>query len=509
MAFRYNKTDLIRVHRIKKEDKYMKERTAAVDRRKVRSLLVMLGVVLTLVFAVRMFSVNAFAQEDDLTLSITGNVEGGGLGAAGQMIESGSINIRFGSGEDGYRFNASLDLGDTSLISLLAAFTEEGISFQIPQADENVYQMSLEKVGEYVQELMVQLQQMIGENSPISNPEQLIPSISGELIQEALQPVLEVLSAHIPEAVAVESGEDVILEGLSETVSGCEVYTYHPTAEQLEAIVNDLAAAMESNDALDQLVKEIADYIRGLDGVLTTTSAISGETMDAQESADALEEGYAQLAAALKENAAAFAQAVEESDGEVRIAVAPDGSPCLVEVTFEVEEQQGRAALELLPAEDLAFYLGLRADDQEMALRGRVAEDDDKISGNFDLTVPEMGTPLTLTFEVYPAELSRLLLPYGFMQLDLMDMTVRFDVEPSESVGADVLLITCSGLESFDENGSEDPVRGFTLRVEASGEDTAAAPEGPVVDISDYSSEELGQLFSGIAESVVSYFTGE
>ena len=484
----------------------MRERSAAFARgRRFLAFLAALSMILVLLTSTFAMAESVSpAEGSGLTVKISGSMEGGNLGAAGSIIESGSINFRYGTDADGALINAAVSLGDTDFLSLLLKATQEKIALQIPQAGEDVYEMSTQKAAEYVTELISGLQDAAG---TAIDPEALIPHISEELITEALSPVMEALSEHIAANTAVSAGA-FSLEKLGRTYENGTVYTYKPTAEEIEKFLNNLADIAESNEALGELITGVADYVRGLEGIATFTNTAAGspEEFDAQQTADAIEQFYAELPQTLHEGAGEIGQTLEAMDATVNVGITEEGVPALIELRLTQDGQTLRAALELAVTDhDVTYYLVLQIDEEEYAVFGNTESDDNALKGHHTIYQSSMGSILDVNYNLHLTKRSLLGLFYGEIFVETVT-GLKLDVliGEGESAGSDRHSITISEIaaQAGEEAGVPDIV---TVHVDSIPENTAVAPTGNPVDISDYTPEQYTELFDRIVENITAY----
>ena len=470
----------------------------------IRLSFLVFGVILTMLFAGIAQCGTVFAEEagnEGFSLKITGSVDGGGS-FVNSMIQSGDIEFEAAPVEDGVLANAVVKLGENELASLLVKIDQENVYFQIPQAGEEVYQMSLEKLMEYVGSLS---------SNPFlsggSDSVNMVPDITEEEVMEALNPILNLLSEHLQEALRMETDAEAQLTGLGTTVPGCAVYIYQPDEEQLASFLNALAENIGENEALDNLAGKLADYIRSLDSYISAASYTGGtEELSAEEIAQNVENTYAQLPQLISENGEAIAQTLAESGFTVRVAVTEDGVPVLVEILMNADGSEFRAAYEMTVDDDaLSFYQGLYIDEELFALTGTVNGSETVVSGDIVLRTEGM-TVAELTFDIDTARTSGSGIPYGAAALDLMGVHISGELKEGEAAGTDALYLDVTGIGEFTKTSydDEDPIDGVHLVIETGTEADPAAPEGTIVDVTDYSPEQWQELLAQIGERLSS-----
>ena len=482
----------------------MKGRTT----RKNRLCMMLLGLVMTLVLLTGscVYAQEVPASQDQaLTVTARASLEGDNLGAAASLIESGRVKFAIGSGEEEVLVNAGVSIGDVDFLSLLASLTPEKIAVQIPQAGENVYEMSMAKATEYVMQLISQIRDDSGN---AVDPSALVPQISSELISEAVAPVMEVAGEHIVACTTITE-EGFALEKLGTSVESGTVYTYKPSAQEIEAVLNKLADAVENNEALDQFIAQLAEYIRGLQGVTTFTGSVSGSQteFDARQMADQIEQVYAELPAQMRENAAEIGQMLEAMDATVTVGVTPEGMPGLIELRLTQGEQVLRAAFELAQdGTNTQYYLGIAIDQEEYALSGEHSVEGTQVSGAVHMTAAPMGEILSVGYQMDFSKKSLLGAYYGEYSFEMAGgPSVFVSVEAGAAEGTDTITIHVEGLEVLSGGSSEGMPGAVTVWIDASTQNTAVAPEGTAVDVTDYTPEQFGELFDQISENITGY----
>ena len=447
----------------------------------------------------------AAADGSRLSIDITGQAEipqaegsGGETIGIPELINNSAIHIRAGETEENTGLlNAAIEVGGSEIFSLIAASDDENgaVAFQVPQAGSNIYSISQEKLSDL---LMSSASADGASNIMGLDPNALVPDISPELLTEAFNPIIADASEHFAEALQMEEGVDVDLPKLGATVLGCTVYTCEPTAEQVESLLNNIGEGLRNNEAMDQLVEGLSTYIRSLDGVLSVT-AVAGQEMNAEEAADALLEVYNALPDMMLENAAAIGEEIENSNMKANIAITEDGAPCMVEILSGSEDGEKRIAFEMDMSDSFDIYVGEEADGEETMAKASFTMDGQTASGDLSLISSEDDTNLLLTFAADISTLSKIGIPYGSMIINTPESMCELVVEVGNKEDTDLHTIKISSSEgdgiafTFNiETGNEAPDKDFS--------------DGDIVDISEYSPEEISSLLSGIGMSVASAF---
>lgn len=481
----------------------MKERSVSRCKRffGILAALSMVLVLLTSTFAMAE-SVPA-GGSDGLTVKISGSAQGSSFGAAASILESGSIDIRYGASEDGALLNAGVSLGGQDFLSLLLKATQDKIALQIPQAGEEVYEITTQKAAECVMQLLSQIE---GVSGVAADPQALIPQISEELVSEALMPVLEAFSEHITANTTTGTGA-ISLEKLGRSIENGTIFTYKPTAAEIETFLNKLGDIAQSNEALGTLVKEFAEYMRGLEGLATFTTTIGGssEEMSALEAADELEQFYADLPQLLHESSAEIGQMLEAMDATVTVGVTEEGIPALIELRLTQEGQTLRAAFELdVTDAGASYYLDLQVDDEEFAIFGDLAMDGTRLTGHFTVYTSADGPVFEASCDLDMTKTSLLGINYGTVFMQAMNgFKMDVIVQEGETPGTDRHSISVFGPSSAEQG--TDTQDSVTIHIDSSAENTAVEPQGTPVDVSDYTPEQFVELFNQIGEKITTY----
>ncbi len=460
-----------------------------------RKTLVALTAVLALALSVICFRANAFAEEGSaagMTISVTGEITGLD-DQTEELIRSGQIDIRVSPTEDGGVLNADLWVGDYDLFSLLASVDAENLNIQIPQADGNVYTIRGEKILDLIT-------QATGSGSEGGNPLSALqlPEISPEEYQEILTPYLQLLTENLTESLSMAQGETAELVKLGLTVDNCTLYTYQPSAESVEKLLNGVADTMEQDTALENVVGQWTEFLENNSEIINLTGA-GGQSVDVADAAAQIREGYASLPALIRENAATIGQTLEAVNFRVLVYVDANGMPVMIEGLGENEGQNLRIAFELQAAEDdIQYYLGADVAGSEIYTSGHTTENNGMIEGTHN-AVSDGQTLCEVTYTVDGNSTSGIGLPYFDFDLNTPEFAAGLDLL-EDGAGGDTLEL------SFD--AGEEGTAALRINFQKSV-DEIRVPEGTQVDISDYSVDEYMSLVSDIASKIFSSMSDE
>ena len=471
--------------------------TVSVNRR----MLVVLAAVFSLILSACFLQVRAYAEEggaDGMTITVTGEVSGADQQVQ-DMIGQGQIDIRAGQTEDGGVLNVDVWVGDYDLLSLRASVDAENLNIQIPQADDTVYTIRGEKVMEWMEQLNGMMSQDGGNPFAALQP----PAITPEEYQEIFAPYLQLVAENIQQSLSMAQGETAELKMLGETVENCTLYTYQPSAESMQTFLNGLADTMETDAGLENVVTQWADFLENAGGLLNVTAA--GNSVDMAEVAGQIKERYAQLPAMIRENADTIAQTLAAVNFRILVYVDENSTPVMIEMLGENEDQTMRIAFEgQIADDDIRYYIGAEVPGTSVYTTGHTTESNGVVEGEH-MSVSDGETLSEVTYSFDLNSLSVIGIPYGEFNVNASGAgSIGFSMFEAEN-GGDTLELSFNGEEVTGETASSATVWvNFVASV-----DQLLQPEGPTVDISDYTMDDYMNLVGEIASKIMGSLSGE
>lgn len=202
-------------------------------------------------------------------------------------LENTSLVMKVDTGKDRALYNAEVIFMDHPLLSAVMTYDSGRLGFSLPDVDSSYYIMDLNAVVArlYGQELDME--------------EVKTPEFSGKEWTALIQTYLDIVNTAVTENnVTLEKRQTFTLEEAGASYTG-NVYTFAPTAADIEATLNALADHLEADQELRSLILKLVDE--------QTLMAYLGDEYSSLD--DALDEA----AVYLRSNAAQLGKDVEDS----------------------------------------------------------------------------------------------------------------------------------------------------------------------------------------------------
>ena len=465
----------------------------------------------------------AFAAEEQtqgvLDLRLTASVEGEDAQEINSVLDSSAIDIAIGADMAGDPVvNVKADgMGMMLFRLLLKIGMKDGtIAFALPDVDGNLYSANLPQM---VQNLNVeeQLNSIFGDAADQLTAVSEYPQISAEEYQAAFAPYLQIIGDTASANMTMEENQEIAFKSLSGTAV-CDVTVIEPTEEDLINMLEAMADQAEGDAALKNVVVQWADYIRKLEPVLEMTGS-SGEEVSADEAADALVQGVDQLPALLRQGAEYIrTEGLNGVQFRFKAAVSPEGVPKQLTAYAGNEEEAYEIGFEYLPEignTSWAVYMEQSEYGEttmyDLKFSGNSGNDSGLLSGTLSANVTMGDQKMTvadLTYNWNLNNLSVIMVPYGTAILSVSDgyqmARVILTVGQGAEEGDDHTLYV-TGLDTFTGDSS---LTGMKINLHASRQAEVEAPSGTFTDISGYTVEQLGELFTELGNKIVSSLQG-
>lgn len=419
---------------------------------------------------------SAALPELDTRLTLTGSYSGEGEDLAAFFLDDTDLTLDVKADKDGMICDGSFDLMGTPFLRGCFTYDRSGtFGFFLPDLDSSYYIADLE-------ELVFHLTGTRPERPDTS-------LLTGDRFMELgirYGKLLLPLCSH--KSVQAEKNVSVELPGLRQNAV-CTVYTLRPQADKLEQVLLKVAATAETDELLRDMLQEIIDAADAYGGT-------AGNSNDKPVSAKEL---ISEFVSALRENAHAFAQEVQESgliwtlaveDGNVRqIALAEEGDALVLETTGS----GGDSWSDILYR---AFSAGGQTQIDELyscslSKEGKVYKGAVLFSGD--------PADLSLNFHTDLDSVSPIGIPWGTYRLFLDDAEfMRLSAAPDGTGGTDHDLTLW-----LAPNASRDQT--LRLSLNAVPGSRAEKPSAPPVDITHYSEDKLDKLFTDLVENFAAY----
>lgn len=366
------------------------------------------------------------------------------------------------------------------VLSGTATYENGKAGFLLPQADNNYYVMDLSQV----------IKNLTGEDVDFGVFE--LPEISGKQWRSLAEAYLDIAYSTITkDNLEVEKNKSVRLSGLGGGFTGT-VYTFKPTAEDIEGLVVRLADHLEKDKDLRKLLLQLI----GSEGMVQLMNRYSFEDSDIEEELDEALQGAAEelrdeaewIGRQVESSGFTWVLAVEGKDvRQIRLSARNGGSALVYEANEGAES--GRRN-ELLYA--------VSYNDKQNLVENSYIRKGDHYDGCITFTIPYEDSVM-LNYDLDLSKKSVFGIPYGEYRLSVPGegASIRMEVAAGAKGGVDHTISISADSYYFDYMFSR-----LTLTVNATDRGSVNKPSQRPVDISDYSAMEFYELFSGIGNTL-------
>lgn len=440
-------------------------------------------------------------------------------------LENTSLVLKADSGKDSLLLNGELVLMGSPVLSGSATYEKGLFGFCLPELDENYYVMDLPRL----------VSRLTGEELELG--EVKLPEISGKEWAALLRTYLDIVNAAFTkENVTLEKRQKFTLDEAGGFCTG-DVYTFRPTAADIEGTLNALAGHLEGDRELRTLLLKLVDE-------QTLLAALDNGY-------GSLDEALGEAAGFLRANAARAGKAVEDSgftwtvyreDKAVRMVRWEAGGEAVIWESAEDAAGGAQVLYLIAGSETMTLFRHdyrktgegrqgeavLSAEDSRAALtyqnrgssrEGSIVLDnggetvtadyqwedaEHKHRGSLSMTVE--GETVALDCRWDDGARSALGVPYGSYTMGVdsygEEVKMTLEVAAGASGGSDHVLTVLLPY------GEEPGWVSFNLH-STDQKGTAVKPAQAPTDISGYSEEELEALFNGLAYKLYGQFLGQ
>ena len=460
-----------------------------------------LCVVMMLVLVMGM-SIGAKAAQG-IELVLSASVTGDNAQMVEGMLNDSAITIDAGAEGDAALFNLKVAIAGSELFRALLEATEEKLAFSFPGISESRYEIGMQKVqelfGEILQQSGMSSFTLPGEGGELPFN---LPDISEEEYAQTFMPYIQYLGEYISERIQLEEDAAIELPRLGTEVTGQKA-VFEPSEEDLITLFNDLGDMLEQDTALQGIVEKWAQTLSEMSSL---TGAVSSGA-DPQEIVSEIHNAMQELPQALHE----AADEIEEygMDGTVlRLTVGVAGDiPCLFALsashTEGDETETYEFGLEIDPGAASGTAVCLYVDSPEQDVSVMFTAEPDETVSKGTLSVNMNHVPIAIVNYNWSKGSSTLLgVPEGSCTINVVGMTGEFTSQNLAEGGSDYIL-SVNGLEGVAGNIG---ISGASLKLHADQTAELEAPSGEVVDITNYTEEELGQVFGELGQKIAGTF---
>ena len=441
-------------------------------------------------------------------LTASASLEGEAAASFSQFLQDTFLRLSGKQEADGSLLNLQVRLSGMDLFRLFMQIKDNALFFSLPDLSDKCYSVSAEKVQAAFSDILDQVQDQSGNPFSIEDLQEELgnlsgPTLSNEEYEAAFRPYLDLISKFFTENMRVEENVTAELGTIGKSVEGAQVMVCEPSAEAFTDLFQALGDQMKGDEALQKIVGEWADYLRSLDSVFASYGAASG--MSADEMADSLLQAFEELPDSLLEAAGNIRQNGMGGTVTFRIAIKDDAliqaridavgdSAASRDMSFGVETVTEDAGL-------TTFCVFIDNAGQAMQLLGTSKEDGNMATGTGALTLN--GQKLVdLIYNWDNSKTSMLMMPYGTCVVSFQGLTLTILVSDDGNGGTNHQF-RVSGLEAMMGDG----FKAASLNLNTTPNGNAQAPEGEVVDISEYTPEQLIDLFGGLFSQYAELFS--
>ena len=409
-----------------------------------------------------------FSLSTDLLLSASVNNS-----QINKYLKNSSVGLKLDLSSNSLIANGELTLMGSPVLSAYLTCDGEELGFCLPELDSNYYVMDLSKMAEKLSIPMW----------AAASSQMTLPEISGKELRALIQAYLDVFNTVVTkDNVTLEENAEFDLNQLSGSYKG-NLYTFKPSAEDVEAMLTALADRLEKDKDLRSLALKLLEAAgeKGLE--------------------DDLEDALIELAGQLRDNAASIGEKIEEFHFTWTLGM--EGNRVrMIQVQMKNSDEKMSLGFESAGGKDgeQEELIYLTVDKQTMSLSNTYTASGKAVEGKVSFTVPSYddSVRMTLDYDIDKSKLSPLGFPYGSYSFRMDDYDIRFtlDVEDGKEDSTDHILTLKADSSYFD-----DMFDTISLTINATRTGTAVPPSSRATDISGYSEEQFEALFNSIEAS--------
>ncbi len=376
-------------------------------------------------------------------LTVTAHMDDPTIGA---LLDGASVTLKIKTERGRVVLNADAGFMGSQILTAAGYFENGVLGFYLPQARDVLYTMDI--------------------SDQVDLPDNWPSGLDAGELTRCVQKYLDIVFSTVnDENLTVEKKKTVPYTALEGAFTGT-LYTFAPTAGDIQNLLESLAGALEE-DA----------YLAGLLDARADASGQSGKELLAR-AAEELRDAAREAGKAVEDAGFQWTLGMEGKTVR-RILIAANG----VSVGYETSGDEEDAA-----GQRFAFFAVDERGETSEFLSGEISREGKERTGRVELDTGE--GVMDLRFRCEPENRSPLGFPCGSYQVTVNgpDEPVTFGLEVKKA-----------------EDGSFDHIfstQGLTVTVNATEKSSAAMPDAPTEDISDYSPEELEALFYDLGYAI-------
>ena len=414
----------------------------------------------------------------DMTVSAEVDAEGGMVGGMiSSMTKDSSIGVKVDAAGSKILVNADLNLMGSPILDGIFTYDAGKMGFYIPALDDTYYTADV-----------TALLQKNGVDVDLSKVS--IPEFTGAEWRAIADDYIGIFcSAVTDDNITKETKQDFTLERLGGDFTGT-VYTWDPTAEDIQKMLEAFADHLEEDEDLKNAVFKVANP-----EVVDMFMAASGDSSFSFE--EELDRQLKETAADIRDNAEEAGKDLEESEFVWTLSVADNAAKeirlsnkngTLIVFEFDGDKEKEFSTAIYTEASDGIDTVGHYTKDGSVykgETTSKTSEGDMKVTFEYD---KDKKSVFGMNYGTYDINMDA-----------LMGSTVSVEVSESENGGVDHIfrMDNLSGI-------SEGYVNSGSLTLNATDSSTAKEPASSVrtQDITDWSPSQLEQLFEKMGQSM-------
>lgn len=409
-------------------------------------------------------------------ITVTGNAD---MELINRYLSDSSLALKVDASGSDLLLNGDLIMMGSPVFSGTVTYEKGRLGVYLPEFDDSYYTMDLSAVLERAGVDDVDLSDL------------KMPEFSGKEWRALSQTYLDlVYTAVNRKNVKVEKREDFRLSMLGESCTGT-IYTFRPTQEDTQAMLEKLADHLEKDKELRKLIAKIINSKSLQDAIGRTYGYDSlDEYLDKTllEAADSLRENAEDLGAEVERSGFTWELYMEGKELRmVRINSSYDGDS----LVFERDGTESKKCEQVLylasPYGDTEVYF-----QNEYSKKGKVYDGELSFDDGY-------GDSCNVRYNMDTGKLSVLGVPYGSYNLRIPgeDVVVKLEVSDGKSGSTDHQFSVYSDGYAFGQSFSR-----VNATVNTTNRSSAKKPGKKATDITDYTDQELEELMNSLLNRI-------
>lgn len=410
-------------------------------------------------------------------ITVTGSAD---MELINRYLSDSSLALKVDMSESDLLLNGDLVMMGSPVFSGTVTYEKGRLGVYLPEFDDSYYTMDLSAV----------MERWAGADD-VDLSDLKVPEFSGKEWRALSQTYLDLVYTVVNRKnVEVEKREDFRLSMLGESCTGT-IYTFRPTQEDVQAMLEKLADHLEKDQELRKLIAKVINS-QSLQNAIGSTYGY--DSLD-----EYLESALLEAADSLRENAEDLGAEVERSgftwelymEGKelrmVRINSSYDGDS----LVFEREGTESKKCEQVL-------YLATSYGETEVYFRNEYSKKGKVYDGELSFD-DGYGDSCNVRYNMDTGKLSVLGVPYGSYDLRIPDedVVVKLEVSDGKSGSTDHQFSVYGDGYAFGQNFSR-----VNATVNTTNRSSAKKSGKKATDITNYTDQELEELLYGLSNRI-------